>query len=151
MVPVTWGRKFLLAAATLYLGLACGLAGASLIVAASPLLGPYAPLQLPGDLAFGFPFMAAVLLGATASDWRMALAGTLAMTLTVGAAIAATFLTPALLGYTPERGAALNLAVQQAFGAVVATTFTAGPGLLVGLGLGHLWRGQDWAGPTDGP
>lgn len=121
-----------------YLGLSCGLAEAALVLAASPTLGPYAPFQLPGDLAFGFPFVAAFFHGLVAPGWRMALAAALIFALTTGTGIAAVILTPAVLDYTPERGAALNLAIRQAFAAFFVTLLTGGPGLLVGTGLRHL-------------
>jgi len=124
--------------AALYLGLTGGLAEAALFLGASPTLGPYAPFRLPGDLAFGFPFVAAVLCGLLAPGWGVALAGVLVFGLTAGAGVAAVLLTPALLGYTPERGAALNLAAQQAFAAFFVSLLTGGPGLPVGVGLRHL-------------
>ncbi len=125
-------------AAALYLGLSGGLAEAALFLGASPTLGPYAPFQLPGDLAFGFPFVAVVFCGLLAPAWEGALGSVLVFGFTAGSGIAAVLLTPALLGYTPERGAALNLATQQAFAAFFVSLLTGGPGLLVGVGLRHL-------------
>lgn len=139
MDPVRGGGAAL-AAATVYLGVGLGLTQAALVVTASPMLGPYAPVRTPGDLAFGFPFVGAAGIGAAAPGNRTALAATLAMALAAGAGIAAVFLAPAGLGYTPERGAALNLAVQQGLAGAAVTLLTGIPGLVVGLLIGSFRR-----------